>query len=99
MLEPVWGQVQVQVQVQEMALGWVLVQGLAWVPELAMVLGQGSVPVWARGPGQVWVLGQARAWPRHLRRHRHSQRVRATRLQKGPVTAGRVWGAWYVSAK
>ena len=51
MLEPVWG----QVQVQEMALGWV--QGLAWVPELAMVLGQGSVPVWARGPGQVWVLG------------------------------------------
>ena len=48
---------QVQVQVQEMALGWVLVQGLAWVPELAMVLGQGSVPVWARGPGQVWVLG------------------------------------------
>ena len=88
---------QVQVQVQEMALGWV--QGLAWVPELAMVLGQGSVPVWARGPGQVWVLGQARAWPRHLRRHRHSQRVRATRLQKGPVTAGRVWGAWCVSAK
>ena len=36
---------------------------------------------------------------RALRRHRHSQRVRATRLQKGPVTAGRVWGAWYVSAK
>jgi len=52
-LEPVWG----PAPVQEMALGWVLVQGLAWVPELAMVLGQGSVPVWARGPGRVWVLG------------------------------------------
>ena len=91
MLEPVWG----PAPVQEMALGWVLVQGLAWVPELAMVLGQGLVPVWARGPGQA----RARAWLRHLRRHRHSQRVRATRLQKGPVTAGRVWGAWCVSAK
>ena len=80
---------QVQVQVQEMALGWV--QGLAWVPELAMVLGQ----VWVQGRARAW----AWAWPRHLRRHRHSQRVRATRLQKGPVTAGRVWGAWCVSAK
>ena len=80
---------QVQVQVQEMALGWV--QGLAWVPELAMVLGQ----VWVQGRARAW----AWAWPRHLRRHHHSQRVRATRLQKGPVTAGRVWGAWCVSAK
>ena len=84
---------QVQVQVQEMALGWV--QGLAWVPELAMVLGQ----VWVQGRARAWAWAWAWAWPRHLRRHRHSQRVRATRLQKGPVTAGRVWGAWYVSAK
>ena len=91
MLEQVLEQVQVQVQVQEMALGWV--QGLAWVPELAMVLGQ----VWVQGRARAWAW--AWAWPRHLRRHRHSQRVRATRLQKGPVTAGRVWGAWYVSAK
>ena len=82
-------QVLEQVQVQEMALGWV--QGLAWVPELAMVLGQ----VWVQGRARAW----ARAWPRHLRRHRHSQRGQATRLQKGPVTAGRVWGAWCVSAK